>query len=82
MDEADLKEVIDLCKQGKAGNNTALRPNPLKKADLPANPSQGAAVSLVSIAIAPPFTSMKKTRFPSALSALIFRMSLRACASR
>ena len=49
-DAGDLKALIDLCKQGRGGKSTALKPNPLKKAHLPANPGQGAAVSLVSIA--------------------------------
>ena len=50
LDDADLKELLDLCKQGRGGKGTALKPNPLEKAHLPANPGEGAAVSLVSIA--------------------------------
>ena len=49
LDEDDLKELIDLCKQGRGAKNTGLKTIPLEKAHLPANPGQGDAVSLVSI---------------------------------
>jgi energy-coupling factor transporter ATP-binding protein EcfA2 len=48
--DADVKELIDLCKQGRGGRNTSLKPDPLAKSHLPANPGQGEAVSLVSVA--------------------------------
>lgn len=50
LEPDDLQELIDLCKQGRGGKNTALKADPLEKAHLPANPGQGASVSLVSIA--------------------------------
>jgi AAA domain-containing protein len=49
LDEDDLKELIDLCKQGRGAKNTGPKAIPLEKAHLPANPGQGDAVSLVSI---------------------------------
>jgi len=45
----DLKEMIELCKQGRGAKSNGLKPEPLLKAHLPANPGQGAAVSLVSM---------------------------------
>jgi len=32
LDDPDLRELIDLCKQGRGGKNTAPKPNPLEKA--------------------------------------------------
>lgn len=49
LGEDDLKELIDLCKQGRGAKNTGPKAIPLEKAHLPANPGQGEAVSLVSI---------------------------------
>lgn len=50
LDDADVKELVELCKHGRGAKGTDLKPNPLAKAHLPANPGQGAAVSLVSVA--------------------------------
>lgn len=44
----DLEDLIELCKQGK-GKPSSATPQPLEKAHLPANPGQGAAISLLSI---------------------------------
>jgi energy-coupling factor transporter ATP-binding protein EcfA2 len=49
-DADDVKELIALCKQGRGEKIADLKAEPLTKAHLPANPGQGAAVSLVSIA--------------------------------
>jgi len=50
LNDADLKDLVELCKQGRGAKTTALKPDLLTKSHLPANPGQGAAVSLVSIA--------------------------------
>ena len=50
LDADDMTDLIDLCKQGRGGKSNGLKPDPLVKAHLPANPGQGEAVSLVSIA--------------------------------
>ncbi len=50
LTDADIGELVDLCKQGKAAPVGALKAVPLEKAHLPANPGQIAAVSLLSIA--------------------------------
>jgi len=50
LDSNDLKELLDLCKQGKGAAGIKLKASPLAKSHLPANPGQGAAVSLLSIA--------------------------------
>jgi len=49
LESTDLNELIDLCKQGNGGNGTALKAMPLEKGHLPAKPSEGASVSLLSI---------------------------------
>lgn len=50
LDASDFAELADLCKQGKgAKSKNGLKPDPLAKAHLPANPGQGAAVSLLSV---------------------------------
>src|ERR1700683_1790943 len=44
LDASDFAELIDLCKQGKGQKSkNGLKPDPLAKAHLPANPGQGAA---------------------------------------
>jgi hypothetical protein len=50
LDADDLKEMVTLCKEGRGGKSNGVKPDPLAKAHLPANPGKGAAVSLVSIA--------------------------------
>ena len=50
LDDNDLKELITLCRHGKGEPGTALTPEPLAKQHLPANPGQGASVTLLSIA--------------------------------
>lgn len=50
LDADDHKELLDLCKQGRGLKNGSSKASPLAKAHLPANPGQGAAVSLVSLA--------------------------------
>ena len=50
LTDADIGELVDLCKQGKGAPVGALKAVPLEKAHLPANPGQTAAVSLLSIA--------------------------------
>lgn len=50
LDADDHKELLDLCKQGKGWKNGSTKSVPLGKIHLPANPGQGAAVSLVSLA--------------------------------
>lgn len=50
LTEADISELVDLCKQEKGASEGALKALPLQEAHLPANPGQTAAVSLLSIA--------------------------------
>src|SRR5262245_26391230 len=50
LDEADIKELVVICKQGRGAKGIMLKPGFLAKSHLPANPGQGAAVSLISIA--------------------------------
>ncbi|HPE70738.1 MAG TPA: ATP-binding protein [Candidatus Competibacter sp.] len=50
LTDADIGELVDLCKQGKGAPVGELRAVPLEKIHLPANPGQTAAVSLLSIA--------------------------------
>ncbi|MGO9893223.1 MAG: AAA family ATPase [Bryobacteraceae bacterium] len=50
LDIGDLTELTELCKAGRGGTGNGLQAEPLAKAHLPANPGQGAAVSLISIA--------------------------------
>jgi len=49
LDAGDLIELTELCKTGKGNNSSSLKPDPLVKKHLPANPGEGAAVSLVSV---------------------------------
>ena len=49
LDADDHQELIGLCKQGRGGKGSALKAVPLEKAHLPANPGDGASVSLVSM---------------------------------
>ena len=49
LEADDLKELLDLCKQGRGAKNIALKASPLAKVHLPANPGQGAAVSVTAI---------------------------------
>ncbi|MFA5909278.1 MAG: AAA family ATPase [Vicinamibacterales bacterium] len=49
LSDEDRKELLDLCKQGH-GASVAIKPSPLTKGHLPANPGQGDSVSLVSVA--------------------------------
>jgi energy-coupling factor transporter ATP-binding protein EcfA2 len=49
LDAADIQELVALCKQGRGEKATALKAAPLEKKHLPANPGEGAAVSLTSI---------------------------------
>lgn len=46
----DFKELVELCKVGRGAEPGVLKPVPLEKAHLPANPGQGAAVTLLSVA--------------------------------
>jgi hypothetical protein len=46
----DFKELVQLCKVGRGAKSDDLKAVPLEKAHLPANPSQGAAVTLISVA--------------------------------
>lgn len=49
LEAADIKELVELCKQGKGAAGIALRPAPLERGHLPANPGQADAVSLLAI---------------------------------
>jgi len=49
LDHTEISELVDLCKQGSGAKGIVLKPGPLAKGHLPANPGQGAAVSLESI---------------------------------
>jgi hypothetical protein len=49
LEADDLKELLDLCKQGRGAKHIGLNASPLAKVHLPANPGQGAAVSLAAI---------------------------------
>ncbi len=49
LTDADIGELVDLCKQGKGAPAGAPKAVPLGIAHLPANPGQAAAVSLLSI---------------------------------
>ncbi|MBP5988642.1 MAG: AAA family ATPase [Piscinibacter sp.] len=50
LDKDDFNELIQLCKAGRGAKVENLKAVPLEKAHLPANPDQGAAVTLTSIA--------------------------------
>jgi hypothetical protein len=50
LDDDDFGELVQLCKVGRGAKSDDLRAIPLEKAHLPANPDQGAAVTLISVA--------------------------------
>ena len=50
LDSDDFKELVHLCKVGRGAEVGDLKAVPLEKAHLPANPGQGAAVTLISVA--------------------------------
>lgn len=50
LDNDDFKELVLLCKIGRGAKVGDLKAVPLEKAHLPANPGQGAAVTLISVA--------------------------------
>lgn len=50
IDDDDIKEFVNLCKQGKGSKATTLKADPLDKKHLPASPGDGDGVALVSIA--------------------------------
>ena len=49
LDQNDFKELVELCKQGCEAKEGDLKPAPLERANLPANPGHEAAVSLNAI---------------------------------
>ncbi|SRR5579883_357481 len=50
LSNTDIKELVELCKQGISGNyNTQIKPIPLTTTHLPANPDEIASVTLTSI---------------------------------
>jgi hypothetical protein len=49
LDTADIMELTDLCKQGRGAKINGVKPSALTKAHLPANPGQGAQVSLLAV---------------------------------
>lgn len=49
LGDADIQELVDFCKAGKAGTTIVPEPSPLVATHLPATPNQAEAVSLVSI---------------------------------
>ena len=46
----DFDELVELCKIGRGGQAAELKALPLEKGHLPANPGQGEAVTLISVA--------------------------------
>ena len=50
LDNDDFKDLVQLCKVGRGAEAGDLKAVPLEKAHLPANPGQGAAVTLISVA--------------------------------
>lgn len=50
LDDDDFKELVHLCKVARGAKAGDLKAVPLEKAHLPANPGQGAAVTLISVA--------------------------------
>lgn len=48
LGDDDIKELVELCKLAHGGKS-GLKPVPLEKAHLPANPGQGSAVALLSV---------------------------------
>jgi energy-coupling factor transporter ATP-binding protein EcfA2 len=50
LDDDDFKELVQLCKACRGAKVGNLKAVPLESAHLPANPGQGAAVTLISVA--------------------------------
>ena len=50
LDNADLQELVELCKLGRGAAGNGLKSSSSTKSHPPANPGQGSAVSLISIA--------------------------------
>jgi len=50
LDAGDVSELVQLCKRGRGATHIGLAPVVFAKSQLPANPGQGDAVSLASIA--------------------------------
>jgi len=50
LDVNDISELVGLCKKARGGKDTGLEADPLTATHLPANPGEGASVSLVSVA--------------------------------
>ena len=50
LDDDDFKELVELCKIGRSAQASELKAVPLGSSHLPANPDQGAAVTLLSVA--------------------------------
>lgn len=48
LDNTDLQELVELYKLGRGAAVNGLKPSPLAKSHLPANPGQGSAVSLTN----------------------------------
>lgn len=48
LDNADITELVELCKLAHGGKSN-LKPVPLEKLHLPANPGQGSAVTLLNV---------------------------------
>jgi energy-coupling factor transporter ATP-binding protein EcfA2 len=49
LEDNDFKELVQLCKAGRGADVGDLKAIPLEKAHLPANPGQGAGVTLISV---------------------------------
>lgn len=49
LEESDILDLTELCKQEKAGITTGIQPIPLEQSHLPANPDEVASISFVSI---------------------------------
>lgn len=49
LDDHEIAELTEICKQARAGNITGIQPIPLEKNHLPANPTANNSVSLLSI---------------------------------
>jgi hypothetical protein len=49
LDAQEVQDLVELCKQGRRGGSV-LKAIPLEAIHLPANPTQGGAVSLISVA--------------------------------
>jgi ABC-type multidrug transport system ATPase subunit len=50
LDDDDFKDLVQLCKVGRGAESGDLKAIPLEKAHLPANPGQGEAITLISVA--------------------------------